>query len=114
MLPEPARCFIANLQSRSHHGHNARLEICNYLKWWSLWGSNPRPLECDSSALPAELKPRVPRSREAHLTPRPGRVNMKILYCHGFASGPLSSKGRAVRDHLATRGVPVDLLDLRV
>ena len=26
--------------------------------WWSRWGSNPRPLECDSSALPAELRPR--------------------------------------------------------
>jgi uncharacterized protein len=39
---------------------------------------------------------------------------MKILYCHGFASGPLSSKGRAVRDRLAGRGIAVDLLDLRV
>jgi pimeloyl-ACP methyl ester carboxylesterase len=39
---------------------------------------------------------------------------MKILYCHGFASGPLSSKGRAVRDHLEKRGMPVELLDLRV
>lgn len=42
----------------------------------------------------------------------PGGV--KVVYCHGFASGPMSSKGRAVRDHLAARGVPVDLLDLRV
>lgn len=39
---------------------------------------------------------------------------MKILYAHGFASGPLSSKGRAVRDHLARRGLDVELLDLRV
>src|SRR5687768_18469243 len=59
MLPEPVRCFIANLQYRSHHGHNARLEICNYLIWWSRWGSNPRPLECDSSALPTELRPQI-------------------------------------------------------
>ena len=39
---------------------------------------------------------------------------MRILYAHGFASGPLSKKGVAVRDHLAARGLPVELLDLRV
>lgn len=39
---------------------------------------------------------------------------MQVLYCHGFASGPLSSKGRAVREHLSRRGVDVELLDLRV
>lgn len=39
---------------------------------------------------------------------------MKILYAHGFASGPLSKKGVAVRDHLAARGLTVHLLDLRV
>lgn len=27
-------------------------------QWWSRWESNPRPLECDSSALPTELRPR--------------------------------------------------------
>jgi len=41
-------------------------------------------------------------------------AGLKVIYCHGFASGPLSSKGRAVRDHLARRGIAVDLLDLRV
>ena len=25
--------------------------------WWRRWGSNPRPLECHSSTLPAELRP---------------------------------------------------------
>jgi pimeloyl-ACP methyl ester carboxylesterase len=39
---------------------------------------------------------------------------VKVVYAHGFASGPLSSKGRAVRDHLARRGAAVELLDLRV
>jgi len=39
---------------------------------------------------------------------------LKILYAHGFASGPLSKKGVAVRDHLAARGLEVTLLDLRV
>src|SRR3954468_8434386 len=29
--------------------------------WWSRWGSNPRPLECDSSALPTELRPQPVR-----------------------------------------------------
>jgi len=37
-----------------------------------------------------------------------------ILYAHGFASGPLSKKGVAVREHLARRGLSVELLDLRV
>jgi hypothetical protein len=27
------------------------------LIWWRVWGSNPRPLECHSSALPTELTP---------------------------------------------------------
>lgn len=39
---------------------------------------------------------------------------MHVLYAHGFASGPLSAKGRAVAAHLAARGVPCTLLDLRV
>lgn len=39
---------------------------------------------------------------------------MRILYCHGFASGPLSKKGVAVRDHLEKQGQKVELLDLRV
>lgn len=39
---------------------------------------------------------------------------VQIVYGHGFASGPGSSKGRAVRDHLARRGLEVQLLDLRV
>jgi pimeloyl-ACP methyl ester carboxylesterase len=41
---------------------------------------------------------------------------LKILYGHGFASGPLSAKGRALRAFLAgaPRGLDVDLLDLRV
>jgi hypothetical protein len=31
------------------------------IKWWSRWESNPRPLECDSSALPTELRPHSQR-----------------------------------------------------
>ena len=38
----------------------------------------------------------------------------RFLYLHGFASGPRSKKGTAVSQRLATRGVAVDLLDLRV
>jgi pimeloyl-ACP methyl ester carboxylesterase len=40
--------------------------------------------------------------------------SFQVLYAHGFASGPLSKKGVAVREHLAARGHDVDLLDLRV
>ncbi|MBL8718475.1 MAG: alpha/beta hydrolase [Myxococcales bacterium] len=39
---------------------------------------------------------------------------MHVLYAHGFASGPLSSKGRAVKAHCEARGVGCTLLDLRV
>ncbi len=38
----------------------------------------------------------------------------RILYLHGFASGPSSKKGLAVAERLAARGVTVERLDLRV
>jgi uncharacterized protein len=38
----------------------------------------------------------------------------RVLYLHGFASGPRSKKGVAVAARLAARGARVDLLDLRV
>ena len=31
-------------------------------KWWSGRGSNPRPLHCERSALPAELPPHTRRA----------------------------------------------------
>jgi pimeloyl-ACP methyl ester carboxylesterase len=36
----------------------------------------------------------------------------QVLYLHGFASGPRSSKGLFFRDRFAAQGVPVDLPDL--
>ena len=39
---------------------------------------------------------------------------MKILYLHGFASGPGSKKGVAVAQRFAARGVEVERLDLRI
>lgn len=38
----------------------------------------------------------------------------RFLYLHGFASGPASTKGVAIGQHLAGLGVSVDRLDLRV
>ncbi|MCA9674852.1 MAG: alpha/beta fold hydrolase [Kofleriaceae bacterium] len=38
----------------------------------------------------------------------------RLLYLHGFASGPRSKKGLAVEAHLAARGAAVERLDLRV
>ena len=38
---------------------------------------------------------------------------MRWLYLHGFASGPSSKKGVAFADHLGTRGIALDRLDLR-
>ena len=39
--------------------------------------------------------------------------NVRLLYCHGFASGPRSMKGMAFEAHYAKR-IPIDRLDLRV
>src|SRR4051812_12450393 len=38
----------------------------------------------------------------------------RFLYCHGFASGPRSTKGVAFAEHFAQRGTEVQRLDLRV
>lgn len=38
----------------------------------------------------------------------------RVLYLHGFASGPRSHKGVAVAEHYASRGVSVERLNLRV
>ena len=37
----------------------------------------------------------------------------RLLYLHGFASGPRLAKGLAFDDHFAARGVPLTRLDLR-
>lgn len=39
---------------------------------------------------------------------------MKILYLHGFASGPRSTKGLAFEEYFTARGMPVERLNLRV
>ena len=39
---------------------------------------------------------------------------MHVLYLHGFASGPRSTKGVAFARHFAERGVAIECLDLRV
>src|SRR5262245_34214778 len=42
------------------------------------------------------------------------RDSMKILYLHGFASGPMSTKGVAFEKHFAARGVAIERMNLRV
>src|SRR5689334_15793915 len=39
---------------------------------------------------------------------------MKILYLHGFASGPMSTKGVAFEKHFAARGIAIERMNLRV
>jgi pimeloyl-ACP methyl ester carboxylesterase len=41
-------------------------------------------------------------------------VPVKILYLHGFASGPQSTKGLAFDKHFAERGVAIERMNLRV
>jgi len=46
--------------------------------------------------------------------PSPPVTPPRFLYLHGFASGPRSRKGVALAGRFASRGVPLQLLDLRV
>jgi len=39
---------------------------------------------------------------------------MKILYLHGFASGPLSTKGVAFEKHFAAKDIAIERMNLRV
>jgi len=39
---------------------------------------------------------------------------MKILYLHGFASGPQSTKGVAFEKHFAAKGLAIERMNLRV
>ena len=39
---------------------------------------------------------------------------VRVLYLHGFGSGPLSTKGTAFARHFGERGIAVDRLNLRV
>jgi hypothetical protein len=61
MIREPAQ-FPHNLgleaQTLELRG-TVNLQVFHGKKWWSRWESNPRPLECDSSALPTELRPHL-------------------------------------------------------
>jgi hypothetical protein len=42
------------------------------------------------------------------------QADMKILYLHGFASGPQSKKGVAFEQHFAPRGIAIERMNLRV
>ena len=46
--------------------------------WWSLGGSNSRPLPCKGSALPAELRPHLVRMRICNDTK--SIINESIIY----------------------------------
>ncbi len=41
-------------------------------------------------------------------------MTLRVLYAHGFASGPQSTKGVAFAEHFARQGITVDRLNLRV
>ena len=73
-------------------------ENCNSLKkkregtntppfcfWWSWGGSNSWPLECHSSALPAELQPRYFSNKRMRLLPR-AFINCQQILAWHFAS----------------------------
>ena len=62
--------------------------------WWSRGGSNSRPLHCERSALPAELRPRgcqcTPRSGQqiirnhAYIPTRPGFVRRRFWMAYAW------------------------------
>ena len=60
--------------------------------WWSQGESNPRPLECHSSALPTELWPRF-----TWALGEPARLGTPVI------SEPLASSGAAARPYVSHR-----------
>ena len=75
---------------RSNH-LSYRPKMCLYFRWWSLSGSNRRPPACKAGALPAELRPRLPRdtrfpveSRSLNAGHLCGRLAMR---CHVSKGG---------------------------
>ena len=49
------------IRTNTNTSGNPALNPIRRSRWWSLTGSNRRPPECKSGALPAELRPRLER-----------------------------------------------------
>src|SRR5690242_20786049 len=63
------------------------------------------------NALAGDVEVRIADAALQHL-PRHAYERCVILYLHGCASGPGSSKGRALAERFAARGVPFERADL--
>ena len=62
------------------------------MRWWSWGGSNPRPLECDSSALPAELQPLATGCNGAVLWTSPTKsVSLLIIWSTDIVGRSITS-----------------------
>ena len=46
-------------KNRQKKWHLESISRCHFYIWWSYGGSNPRPHDCQSCALPAELQPHI-------------------------------------------------------
>src|SRR4051812_40889816 len=89
--------------------HGTRAEVPKGEGWWTAGGSNPRPLHCERSALPAELaarpgqemtgiRVRFPREcdlQQYHAVPRNRNVRSTLYTLRTFLKVDLSSGGGA-------------------
>ena len=69
VVPQPSRLTASGLRPCRTPPQAVRPEMI----WWSRRESNPRPLECDSSALPTELRPH-PSHRDRRGDRRPEEI----------------------------------------
>src|ERR1700712_4634056 len=115
------RSGVLRRRPRLRRGYGGQFSTGSDGKWWSRWGSNPRPRRCERRALSTEL---LPRKGGEVLGNRPVRVNTNFLSAADGklprpnppwrdAAGPPSAaattqrSGRAQqtrKDHLTTRG----------
>ena len=58
-----------------------------FLCWWRRWDSNPLPLQCECSALPGELRPRI-----TGLVPCFFKYQLSVVYDGPWAG--ISARGR--------------------
>src|SRR5271170_7325823 len=85
-----------------------------YQSWWSWSGSNRRPPECKSGALPAELQPLVRNTIEADWTHGPGDQPLTHIYfrtpsreSERFSHPCHSLLGRSLQPGAKWSGTPV-------
>ena len=76
-------------QKQQNHPHPTKAKPSRR-NWWSLTGSNRRPPECKSGALPAELRPQTGSSPDRQIMVGLGRLERPTSPLSGVRSNHLS------------------------